>query len=72
MSRHDLTPRECQIIQCLWDGLSLKQAADALSISKHTVKSHRLRIGSKLGVQNLAQLLRKSLELGIISVEVSK
>ena len=63
---YNLTDRECEIIENLHRGLSSKMIAQELSISKHTVDTHRRNILRKLQVANTAGILQVSSRLGII------
>lgn len=49
-----VTEREIEIIRAIAEGLSNKLIADKLSLSTHTVNTHRKNIMSKLGVNNTA------------------
>lgn len=49
-----VTGREIEIIIAIAEGLSNKLIADKLSLSTHTVNTHRKNIMSKLGVNNTA------------------
>jgi DNA-binding NarL/FixJ family response regulator len=49
-----VTEREVEIIRAIAEGLSNKLIADKLSLSTHTVNTHRKNIMSKLGVNNTA------------------
>jgi DNA-binding CsgD family transcriptional regulator len=51
-----LTPKELEVIGELVQGKSAKQVGKALSISGHTVNSHKQKIYEKLGVDNISQL----------------
>lgn len=53
----DLSPRESQILGLIIDGLTSKQIATQLSISKRTVDKHRQNILVKLGIRSVAQLI---------------
>lgn len=63
---HDLTPRECEVIQLLDKGLSSKMIALDLGLSKHTVDTYRRKLLKKLGVKNTAGILGKAREIDII------
>lgn len=63
---HDCTPRENEIIRCLDQGLSSKEIANQLFISKATVDTHRQNMLRKWELPNTAALLRKSKEEGWI------
>jgi RNA polymerase sigma factor (sigma-70 family) len=53
-----LTPREREVLQHAARGLHAKEVAAALGISPRTVEVHKTRIMEKLGVRNLAELVR--------------
>jgi len=50
--------RELEILQTTANGLSEKQIADTLSLSIHTIKTHRKNMLKKAGVKNAAELVR--------------
>lgn len=52
-----VTEREIDIIRGIAEGLSNKMIADKLSLSTHTVNTHRKNIMSKLGVCNTAGIV---------------
>lgn len=62
-----LTPREVEVLTCLASGTSFSQAAEELSISRNTLKTHTKRIYQKLGVNGLLQALNEAKRLNIIS-----
>ncbi len=51
-----LTPRELDVLQCIAQGMSNKQAAQRLSISTTTVRSHISSMMRKLNAENRTQL----------------
>ena len=53
-----LTDREREIADSLNRGLTNKEVARELDISPRTVEIHRARVFSKLGVRNVAELVR--------------
>jgi LuxR family maltose regulon positive regulatory protein len=61
-----LTPREIEVLKCLASGPSYALAAETLSISRNTLKTHTKRIYQKLGVNGLLQALNKAKELNIL------
>ena len=67
--RTTLTTREQQIIKLLADEYSSKQIADELHISFDTVKSHRKNIQQKLGVKNVAGVVRVAFQRRILHVK---
>lgn len=54
----NLSNREIEIIRLLCHEFSTKQIAGELTISSHTVESHRSNIFKKVGANNLAGLVR--------------
>jgi len=60
-----LTSRERQVLQLIAEGMSTKQAADILRISVKTAGSHRTRLMQKLGIHEIAGLVRYAIRLGL-------
>lgn len=54
-----LTPRECEIMELVKNGYTNQDIADALDISRFTVKNHLQRIFNKLQVSNRSQATYK-------------
>ena len=50
--QHELTPRECQVLELLANGLTNRAIAQTLFISEKTVSVHVSNILAKLGVSN--------------------
>lgn len=67
-SEHDrldtLTPRERDVFEKLITGSSNKEVGRQLGISPRTIEIHRARILKKLGVKNVADLVRMAMRLG--------
>jgi RNA polymerase sigma factor (sigma-70 family) len=53
-----LTVREREVLERVANGLHAKEIGAALGISPRTVEVHKTRIMSKLGVRNVAELVR--------------
>ena len=53
-----LTPREREVLEHAVRGLHAKEIGAALGISPRTVEVHKTRIMEKLGVRNVAELVR--------------
>lgn len=51
-----LTPAETRVLLRLLDGATVEQAADQLSVSVHTARTHVRRVYAKLGVNSREQL----------------
>ena len=54
-----LTPREREVMDCVWRGLMNKQIAYELGIAEITVKIHRRNVMQKMGAASVAELVRK-------------
>ncbi|WP_370090007.1 response regulator [Ekhidna sp.] len=63
-----LTKRELEILNDISDGLKSQEIADKLFISERTVEAHRGNIMKKLHAKNMAELIKKAMNLGLISV----
>lgn len=61
-----LTRREKEILQLIAKEYSTKEIADQLYISPFTVENHRKNLILKLGVKNVAGLVRKGMILGLV------
>lgn len=60
-----LTPREHQVLQHVVVGRLNKQIAADLGIAEKTIKVHRARAMEKMGVDSLAELVRKTVEVEV-------
>jgi DNA-binding NarL/FixJ family response regulator len=54
--RQQLTPKQQQVLDCLKSGLSVKESAARLGVSEETVRTHILRIRSRLDCSDLLSL----------------
>ncbi len=61
-----LTPREMQIAKMVTQGISSEQIAEQLSLSLHTINSHRKNILRKLNAKNPIDLMNYLKEIGEI------
>lgn len=59
-----LTAREREVMEHAARGLHAKEIAAALGISPRTVEVHKTRLMAKLGVRNIAELVRIALAAG--------
>ena len=66
-SAHRLTRRQGQILNLVSLGHTNREIADLLKISVRTVEVHRFQLMRRLNVRNVAQLLRRALQLGFLS-----
>lgn len=63
-----ISVRETQILELIVNEFTNKEIASQLFISYQTVATHRKNLRDKLSVRNTAGLIRKSYELGLLSV----
>ncbi|MES2836696.1 MAG: LuxR C-terminal-related transcriptional regulator [Bacteroidota bacterium] len=63
-----ISPAEKKVLHLLIDGLSSKEIADKLHLSKETVDTHRKNMIKKLNVSNTSQLIAKSLINQLITI----
>ena len=61
-----LSPREREVVKKIVEGYSTHEIAESMSISVKTVEKQRRDAMRKLDVENIASLVRVSLELGLI------
>ncbi len=66
--RSELTPREREIVICIARGMTNKEIADELSLSTHTVISHRRNITAKLEINSSSGLTIYAIVNGLIEV----
>jgi len=64
----ELSNREREVFQLIAEGRSTKEISEILFVSISTVKTHRSHIMEKLQLENLSQLIRFAIELGIVDV----
>ena len=64
-----LTGRQRQILSLIAEGHSTKDIARSLNISVKTVESHRAQVTEKLGIHDIAGLVRFAIRMGIVKVE---
>ena len=62
-----LTPRQREIVRLVTDGLTNRECAALLGISVRTAELYRFNAMRRLGVRNVAQLLRHVTIHGLIS-----
>ncbi|MDE0771030.1 MAG: response regulator transcription factor [Salibacteraceae bacterium] len=64
-----LTKREIEIVQLVCDGFTTAQIADDLSLSKHTINTHRKNIMGKLHFKTPAELIRYAIETSLVVIK---
>jgi DNA-binding CsgD family transcriptional regulator len=63
-----ISPRETEVLQLTANELTIKEIANELFISAHTAVSHRKNLMSRWEVKNMAGLVRKGFELGVLTL----
>ena len=66
-----LSKRECEVVQCLVQGLTNREIAERMGLSPHTVKNYLFRVFDKLGVSNRTELLFMTLSQGSSTEDVA-
>jgi DNA-binding NarL/FixJ family response regulator len=61
-----LTPRETEILQLIAKGLSNRAAAEALTLSRATIRTHLEHIYAKLDVSNRTEAVTEAIRRGLI------
>ena len=64
-----LTPRQSEVLKLIAEGHSTKTIARKLNISVKTVESHRAKLTERLGIRDVAGLVRFAIKMGLIEVE---
>lgn len=64
-----LSPRERQVLQLIAEGKTSSDAAKLLYLSVKTVETYRSRLMQKLGLKDMASLVKFAIQHGIISLE---
>jgi DNA-binding NarL/FixJ family response regulator len=64
-----LTPRQREILQLVAESRSSKEVAALLHLSVKTVEAHRSQIMDRLGIHDLAGLVRYAIRIGLVSAE---
>ena len=64
-----LSARKREILQLVAEGKTSQEIAKKLSISSKTVDSYRSRLMRKIGVEDMAGLVKFAIQHGVISLE---
>jgi len=62
-----LSNRQLEVLQLLSSGRSTKNIAERLHLSVKTVETHRAQVMKRLGIRELAGLVRYSIHVGLVS-----
>ena len=64
-----LAPQERRVLQHVVEGMTSGEIADTLALSPKTVETYRSRIMTKLGVENITELVKFAIIHGITSLD---
>ena len=64
-----LSPRQREVLRLIAEGRTTKQIAQVLEISVKTVETHRAQLMERLGIHDVAGLVRYAIIVGLIEVE---
>jgi DNA-binding NarL/FixJ family response regulator len=67
-STNRLSPRQTEVLQFIAEGKSMKQIALGLSISVKTVETHRAAVMTRIGVRDIAGLVRYAVKIVLIDL----
>lgn len=68
-SKGYLSAREKEILKFLSQGKSIKEIAEIVHLSPHTVLTHRKNISAKTGIKTVAGLTVYAISLGLINID---
>ena len=61
-----LTPRQREILQLIGEGYSTKEIANLLDISIKTAEAHRTQLMNRLGLHDIASVVRYAIRTGLV------
>jgi len=64
---HKISRREREVLELISFGFSVKEMAFTLYLSEHTIITHKRNLFSKLDAPNIAALVRKGFERGLLT-----
>jgi DNA-binding NarL/FixJ family response regulator len=68
--REGLSPRQTQILKLIAEGKTTKQVALHLAISVKTVETHRSALMKRIGVRDVAGLVRYAVKVGLVDLHL--
>ncbi len=63
-----LSPRQIGVLRLITDGLTSREIASRLRLSEKTVETHRSAVAQRLGIRDVAGLVRYAVRVGLTSV----
>ena len=67
LANPQLTPRQCEVLDLLCEGLSNRAIAERMQVSEYTVRGHVQHLLAVLGVNSRSAALYKARKLGLIA-----
>ena len=64
-----LSPRQIEVLRLVAQGNSTREIATRLGLSVKTVETHRSAIAKRLGIHDVATLVRYALRVGLVALE---
>jgi DNA-binding CsgD family transcriptional regulator len=64
--RHELTPRQREVLRLLADGFSMREAGLVLNITPRTVAFHKYQMMAQLGLTSNAALIQYAVKQGVV------
>lgn len=64
-----LTPRQIEVMKLVANGFRTRDIAERLELSVKTVESHRQEVMRRLGLRNMADLVRYAVRVGLVGEE---
>ena len=65
-NQFNLTEREKEILQLIYEGYTDNEIAKALDISKNTVRTHRENLRAKFKVNNTPSMIKIAVEMKLV------
>jgi DNA-binding NarL/FixJ family response regulator len=64
-----LTPRQREVLQLIAEGHTTPEIAEILHVSVKTAQTHRAQLMDRLGIHDVAGLVRHAIQMGLVSAE---
>ncbi|MFO7188559.1 MAG: LuxR C-terminal-related transcriptional regulator, partial [Pseudomonadota bacterium] len=66
----ELPERQREVLKRIAEGMSTKEIAYELGLSAKTVEAHRARLMERVGVKDIAGLVRHAIRIGLVKVDL--
>lgn len=63
-----LSPRQLEVLRLITEGLTSREIAERLQLSEKTVETHRSAVAQRLGIRDVAGLVRYAVRVGLTSL----